>query len=407
MKPYYFERTMAKNKKKKDEYIRIKERNGEADDRGVYANSFTLRKLEETPSERIKKIIPKHIWQGIENAYKSRNLPEYMAMGKEEYALLKEEEAKKKKERENQEAQSQKSEESDNTSVIQDKISIIKNIRSRKIEEIIGEAAASIALSTEANVIVSVEKSDKTDDDGLFVKVSVFKKKGNNKFDRIEYHTRLKRAMPGSVLPLRDILSESIAKKYIEKNDRVVCVEDESVSMGFKGMLFIFDVDDLFFNISTAKLPEMVNSEILEAVINLSQEMAIEGREGSHLGTTFIIGVPDDIMEHTRQIIINPFRNYPEEERKITDPTLKETVKSFAQLDGAFIVDEKGTIITAGAMISNHIPGVDPVVLPGFGTRHNSAATLTKAVDCVAVIVSSSGGAIRIFKEGKMLMRVR
>ena len=391
---------MVRKNKKKGEYIRIKA----SDDRGIYANSHTLKKLDLEPSERIKKVIPKHIWQGIENAYKTHNLPEYMAMGREEYVLMKEEEEKKKKE----EATKKKLEsDSDNTSVIEDKISIIKNIRSRKIEEIIGEAAASIALSTEANVIVSVEKSDETDDDGLFVKVSVFKKKSNNKFDRIEYHTRLKRAMPGSVLPLRDILSESIAKKYIEKNDRVVCVEDESVSMGFKGMLFIFDVDDLFFSISTAKLPEMVNSEILEAVINLSQEMVVEGREGQHLGTKFIIGNPEEITEHTRQIIINPFRNYPEEERKITDPALKETVKSFAQLDGAFIIDEKGTIITAGSMVSNHIPGVEPVVLPGFGTRHNSAATLTKAIDCIAVVVSSSGGAIRIFKDGKMLMRVR
>jgi DNA integrity scanning protein DisA with diadenylate cyclase activity len=359
------------------------------DDRGIYANSHTTKKPEDALMAP-NKLIPKHIWEGIEQAYQTKRLPNILNMGKKLLQFPDEVEGA-----DGSQAQ------------IEKQISVAQNVKKRNIEEIIGEAAASIAMNTEANVIVSVEKSQHTDDKGLYVKVSVFRKKEDKEFDRIEYHTRLRRAMPGSVLPIRDILSEAIARKYIQKHDRIVCVEDESVSMGFKGMLFIFDVDDLFFNISTAQLPEMVNSEILEAVIAVAQEISHEGREGKHVGTTFIIGDKEEILMYTRQIILNPFRNYPDEERKITDPALKETIKSFSQLDGAFIIDETGSIVTAGAMISNSIPGVEPVNMPGFGTRHNSAATLTKAIpNVVAVVVSSSGGAVRIFKDGKMLMRV-
>ncbi|MFT4309809.1 MAG: DNA integrity scanning protein DisA nucleotide-binding domain protein [Candidatus Woesearchaeota archaeon] len=363
----------------------------EDDDRGIYANSHTTKKPEDALISP-NRLIPKHIWEGIEQAYQTKKLPNIISMGKKMLQFPDQQES---------------SEESTDKSYIERQISVAENIRKRNIEEIIGEAAASIAMNTEANVIVSVEKSQHTDDKGLFVKVSVFRKREDKEFDRIEYHTKLRRATPGSVLPLRDLLSEAIARKYIQKHDRIVCVEDESVSMGFKGMLFIFDVDDLFFNISTAQLPEMVNSEILEAVIAVAQEISHEGREGKHIGTSFIIGDKEEVLMYTRQIILNPFRNYPEEERKIMDPGLRETIKSFAQLDGAFVIDEKGSVVTAGAMISNSIPGVEPVNMPGFGTRHNSAATLTRAIpNAVAVVVSSSGGAVRIFKEGKMLMRV-
>lgn len=376
----------SEGQRKIDRYVRIRDPRTEAK---VSSSSTNLRPIEEL--ERIvpagpSNLIPKHIWAGIEEAYESKQLPGFMALGKADYAdRIKELEGKQRE--------------------IEEQVSFATNIENVKLEAIIGEAAAKVALSTHANTIVSIEKSEHTDNTALYVKVSVFKRT-DGEFDKIEYHSRVKRSMPGSVLPIKDILSEAVQHKFIEKNDRVVCVEDEAVSMGFKGMLFVFDVDDFFFTISTAKLPETVHSEILEAVVSVAQEIAEEGREGQHVGTTFIVGTKAAILPHTRQIIINPFQNYPPEQRLITDVALKETIKSFAQLDGAFVIDENGVIETAGAMISNTIPGVEPVEMPGFGTRHTSAATLTSGVDCIAIVVSSSGGAVRLFKDGKMLMRV-
>ncbi|MFT4308157.1 MAG: DNA integrity scanning protein DisA nucleotide-binding domain protein [Candidatus Woesearchaeota archaeon] len=374
--------------RKIDRYVRIRDPRTHAQ---VSSSSTNLRPVEEL--ERIRpqgpsKHIPKHIWAGIEEVYERTSFPDVDPI-----------------EKPLDQPPSERADEAHLAEKRVEEINYATNIENRKLEQIIGEAAARVALSTHANTIVSIEKSEHTDNTGLYVKVSVFKNAGGE-FDKIEYHTRVRRSMPGSVLPIKDVLSEAVHRKFIEKNDRVVCVEDEAVSMGFKGMLFVFDVDDFFFTISRASLPESVHSEILEAVVSVAQEIAAEGREGQHVGTTFIIGNKDEILAHTRQIIINPFRNYPVDERLITDVSLKETIKSFAQLDGAFVIDENGTIETAGAMISNTIVGIEPVEMPGFGTRHTSAATLTKAIGCIAIVVSSSGGAVRIFKDGKMLMRV-
>lgn len=377
--------------RKIDRYVRIKDPRTQSQYSSSSTNLRPVEELERIRPEGPSKHIPKHIWAGIEEVYENKALPGFMTREKEEYA----DQHRERNVVHAPVAPEKRVEE----------INYATNIENRKLEEIIGEAAAKVALSTHANTIVSIEKSEHTDNTGLYVKVSVFKSTGGE-FDKIEYHTRVRRSMPGSVLPIKDILSEAVHRKFIEKNDRVVCVEDEAVSMGFKGMLFVFDVDDFFFTISRASLPESVHSEILEAVVSVAQELAAEGREGQHVGTTFIIGNKDEIMTHTRQIIINPFRHYPPEERLITDVSLKETIKNFAQLDGAFVIDENGVIETAGAMISNSIPDIEPVEMPGFGTRHTSAATLTQAVGCIAIVVSSSGGAVRIFKDGKMLMRV-
>ena len=377
--------------RKIDRYVRIRDPRTQTQYSSSSTNLRPVEELEKIRPQGPSKHIPKHIWAGIEEVYENRALPGFMTLGKEDYA-------------QQRAALSEPAVEQPIEQPVEE-INYATNIENRKLEEIIGEAAARVALSTHANTIVSIEKSDRTNNTGLYVKVSVFKNTGGE-FDKIEYHSRVRRSMPGSVLPIKDILAEAVNRKFIEKNDRVVCVEDEAVSMGFKGMLFVFDVDDFFFTISRASLPESVHSEILEAVVSVAQEIAAEGREGQHVGTTFIVGNKDEIMAHTRQIIINPFRHYPVEERLITDVSLKETIKNFAQLDGAFVIDEHGVIETAGAMISNSIPGVEPVEMPGFGTRHTSAATITQAIPCIAIVVSSSGGAVRIFKDGKMLMRV-
>lgn len=387
------------NKKKEEKYIEIKDDIKDKMKHNLFSKIDKKKKTEEE-----KKKIHQHIWQGIEEAYSKKKLPKYMILGKKEYQ--KEMEEKKEKDK-NKEEEKEKIEEKQKT--IEKKLNgeeTIETVRKKKIEEIIGEAAANIALNAEADVIVSLEKSEESTKENKLLKVSIFRKKTNKKFEKVEYNTPLRKSQIGNILPIKDILSEAIAKEYIKKNDRVICVEDENVSMGFRGMLFIFDVDELFFNISLADFPETIPTEVVEAIITIAQEISAEGREGKHIGTTFIIGNEEELKPYTRQIIINPFRNYPEEERKITDPNLKETIKSFAQLDGAFIINEEGIIITAGAMINNNIPGIEPVYLPGFGTRHNSAATLTKATNAIAIVVSSSGGAIRVFKDGKLLMRI-
>lgn len=78
-----------------------------------------------------------------------------------------------------------------------------------------------------------------------------------------------------------------------------------------------------------------------------------------------------------------------------------ESVKEFAQLDGAFIIDSQGKIVSAGRYII-----VDPQVqtMGGLGGRHLAAASITYATNAVSFALSSSG-TVRIFKNGKVFLK--
>ena len=52
-------------------------------------------------------------------------------------------------------------------------------------------------------------------------------------------------------------------------------------------------------------------------MLKLAVQLGNEGREGKPVGTVFITGDPEDISTHTRQMVLNPFRGYAAEERRI------------------------------------------------------------------------------------------
>lgn len=279
----------------------------------------------------------------------------------------------------------------------------------KNIEESIGRAATKIATDIKADCIISIEKRETdesipTDLPYMNAKVTFFKQVREGVYSKTEYTTKIKKISYGSTLSIKEILMEGINKQYIKKGDRVVCVQDESMGSSYKGLLFIFDVDKLFFDISTHNLAKDINPDVIESIIDLSQEIAQEGREGRKIGTAFIVGDRSEISGHIKQLIMNPFEGYPEESRKITNPSIRETIKNFAQLDGAFIIDKSGSIISAGAYINTDAKDVD--LPPGFGTRHRCCAALTKETNATAIVVSASGGIIRIFKDGKIIMKL-
>lgn len=275
-----------------------------------------------------------------------------------------------------------------------------------EVESSIGDAAVRLANDVKANCIVSLERvfeDEINEEDSLYlnIKVTIFKKSKPDAYNKWEYTTRIKRPEPGSIAPIKNLLMGAINKKYISKGERVICTQGESLGTGFKGMIFMFDVDSIFFNISTHKLADNISSEIIETVIDLALEISREGREGKKVGTAFIIG-NKDILQYTKQLIMNPFLGYPEESRKITDPRMKETLKEFAQLDGVFIVEDNGTILSAGTYIDIDTTKLE--IPEGLGTRHRCCAAITHSTDAIGVLVSETGGRVKVFKKGKMVM---
>lgn len=279
-----------------------------------------------------------------------------------------------------------------------------------QIETTISLAATNIAKAVEANCIVSIEKKtserdfDEADSASLTANIKIFKRIKDNVYTKNEYPTKLKKRTDGSIIPIKEALMEAINKQFINKGDRVVCVSDESIGFGYQSLIFIFDVDKIFFNMGTHNLAENIDTTVLESVINIALELNREGREGKQVGTAFIIGDKSEILKHTKQLVVNPFAGMEESQRRITDPAMRETVKAFSTIDGAFVVDKDGTIVTAGAYITTPPQNIN---LRGFGTRHTACAAITQEVpSCIAVVVSQSGGIIRVMKGGNIVMKL-
>ncbi len=277
------------------------------------------------------------------------------------------------------------------------------------VEKLIGTAAVNISRELKANMIVTLEKgsSEVTDFSFEDVKVVIFKKTKSTYQRYGSYNTKMRKQQVGSVLPIKELLMEAVNKKYIGKGDKIIFIGGESIGTGLKGFFFVFDVDKVFFDISTHHLTENVGADVIDAIISLAQELGTEGREGRSIGTAFIVGKRDELLKYTKPLLkINPFGSLPDDSRRITDPEMKETVKNLAQLDGVFLIDETGIILNAGSYINIDQNDMDLQGLQGFGTRHRCAAALTKIADAISVVVSASGGTIRIYKKGKQIMKL-
>ncbi|GAB4352500.1 MAG: hypothetical protein Kow0099_36720 [Candidatus Abyssubacteria bacterium] len=146
-----------------------------------------------------------------------------------------------------------------------------------------------------------------------------------------------------------------------------------------------------------------VNLKTLEDVILLAVELAREGREGRKIGTMFVISDSEEVLRRSKCLIFDPLGLHPSEQRRISNPDLRETVKELAQLDGAFIVSDDGIVVSACRYINASSQGID---LPmGLGSRHMAAASITKETNAVAVVVSESS-IVRIFDNGEIVSEI-
>src|SRR5918999_3895693 len=89
----------------------------------------------------------------------------------------------------------------------------------------------------------------------------------------------------------------------------------------------------------------------LEQVIELGVELAREGREGRKIGTLFTVGDVDAVIERSRPLLLDPLYGHPAELLDVSRPDFRETVKELAQLDGAFVVHDRGTFAAAARYI--------------------------------------------------------
>jgi diadenylate cyclase len=137
--------------------------------------------------------------------------------------------------------------------------------------------------------------------------------------------------------------------------------------------------------------------EILEQTVELALEIAREGREGRRIGTLFTLGAAEAVLAASRPLILDPLSGHAPARTHISDPDLRGTLKELAQLDGAFVIAEAGTVVAACRYLDASAEGID---LPlGLGSRHLAGASISQRLGAIAIVVSESG-VVRVFHRG-------
>ena len=196
----------------------------------------------------------------------------------------------------------------------------------------------------------------------------------------------------------------SLGHGFLAREDRIVSLFGNPDS-GILDSLMVIDLSrelPTFLPTYPTDLLGDVAPEVLERVLQIATTIAREGREGKAIGTTFVIGEYGQVRTMSRQLVINPFKGYTDEERSVLDPSLEETLKEFATIDGAFLIRGDGVVEAAGTYLRPDIAVED---LPsGLGARHAAAAGITSASAALAVVISQSTGRVSLFKAGKPIL---
>ncbi len=148
-----------------------------------------------------------------------------------------------------------------------------------------------------------------------------------------------------------------------------------------------------------------IDDQVLYGLLNIATELAREGREGKPVGLLFVLGDAEQVLARSQQMVVNPFKGHPEEERNALDPSLHDTLKEFSVIDGAIVIRGDGVIVSAGTYLNTQ--GVSVSLSGGLGSRHAAAAAISAATEAVALVVSESTGTVRLFKGGQQILSLK
>lgn len=140
-------------------------------------------------------------------------------------------------------------------------------------------------------------------------------------------------------------------------------------------------------------------------LLEFALRLAAEGREGRAVGTIFVLGDVDASSNHIRQLILNPCAGHPPDMRSIHRHGFFETIREFAAIDGAFIVNREGIVESAGTYLD--VPTRESELQAGLGARHAAAAGVSRMSDAIAIVVSESSGTVHVFDQGRSVLELQ
>ncbi len=142
----------------------------------------------------------------------------------------------------------------------------------------------------------------------------------------------------------------------------------------------------------------------LARVLEIALRLAQEGREGTSIGSIFVLGDPDTLSPYLRQLVLNPLKGHPQAARNIHDPAFFETLRELAAIDGAFIMNRRGVVSSAGTYLD--APIRKGRLSLGLGARHAAALAITTVTNSTAVVISASSGTVLVYDDGQPILEL-
>ncbi len=184
----------------------------------------------------------------------------------------------------------------------------------------------------------------------------------------------------------------------------IATLEDAPEPMDSISVIHLGEHLEPMTNQDLRKLSKSVPLDVLRAVVDLAKEIGREGREGHPIGTILVVGDVKNVQATSRFLNYNPFRGYTRGERDIRDRKVREQIKEISKLDGAILIGRDG--IAEAACLYLDVPTESIGLSKGLGSRHLSAAAITKSTKALSFCVSQSSGTVRVFQNGELQLHI-
>jgi DNA integrity scanning protein DisA with diadenylate cyclase activity len=159
---------------------------------------------------------------------------------------------------------------------------------------------------------------------------------------------------------LSQALLEAIADELLQGGSRIVALytlfEREHIDT-----VSLINLAEHLAKLTTRdlrRLETQVPLETLRIVVDLAVEIGREGREGKPVGTLIVVGDHLKVMKLSHEQVHDPFRGYTQKECLVRSPRVRESIKELAQIDGAFVITNKGVVVAAGRILDAPAEGI-------------------------------------------------
>jgi len=197
----------------------------------------------------------------------------------------------------------------------------------------------------------------------------------------------------------KELVLSCVAKGLIYEDDHVMVVVSTDIQT-----ILCFDMKELGIVNLRKEIEDKIDLELLEKIFELGTKIVREGKEGFPAGALFIIGDMNRVLNRTTESVQNPLEGQADDKNNIKHEENWNTIKEFAMLDGALILDKFGNPVAAGRYVIFKDDS-DIRVQDGLGGRHLAASYITDKTDAVAMVVASEG-IIRIYNDGQNIYEV-